>query len=640
MLHRSKPVPRAQDAAWSASAFVFLLSFLCFVLGLPVSAQPSTAGLAPVVIIGNREPTPLDRIVGDVVVIDADRIRASSADSIEDLLRREGGIQLSRNGAPGQSAAVLMRGVAANGTLVLIDGVRVGSATLGQVDFSAISLAQVERIEILRGPASSLYGADAVGGVIQIITRRGSGPLHLTARAALGELHSSAADASVGGSRDGFDYAFGVSREASRGISAIKPDDAFGLFNPDRDGYARTNVQARGGITISPGHRIGASIVESRLRSQFDSSEFAAPTFAPDPSPDFRNRYATRVVALDYRGDMTRDWTTTFRLSGQSDDLLSGANESSRFKTSRRQVTWQNAWMPQKDQQLLAAFERLEETVDANVFAGSLKRHTDALVLGYTGSWGALRLQADGRYDRNSVYGDSTTGKLGVGYAVGPDLTLRAVAGTAFRAPTFNDLYFPGFGVPTVGPEYSRSLEVGLQWRSGDSSAAATLYRNRLRDLIAYEPDRSFCPADPAYDFGCARNVARATLRGATLTAGQRVGSVALRTTVDFLDAKDDSTGQRLPRRAAHQESMAADWSGGLWSASAELLRVGSRPDAGAQLPAYLTVDLQARYKVTANWRLEARLLNAFDRRYETLRDYPALGRQGWLGIRYDGAGL
>ena len=634
MVHQSIAVPRAQAAA--CAAFVFLLfSLLMLGLASAVAAQTTAMGLAPVVVTGNREPTSLDRIVGDVIVIDAERIRASSADSIEELLRREGGIQLSRNGAPGQSAAVLLRGVAANGTLVLIDGVRVGSATLGQVDFSGISLAQVERIEILRGPASSLYGADAVGGVVHIITRRGIGAPHLAARAAVGELHASALDASVSGSGAAFDYALGLSREASRGISAIKAGDAFGLFNPDRDGYARTVAQARAGYTVARGHRIGASVVESRLRSRFDSAEFAA-----GAAPDFRNRYATRVGALDYRGDLSPYWTTTVRISGQSDDLLSGANELSRFKTSRRQFTWQNAWTPVKDQQFLAAFERLEEKVDANVFAASLSRHTDAVVLGYTGSLGFFRLQADGRYDRNSVYGDNTTGKLGVAFDVRPGLTLRAVAGTAFRAPTFNDLYFPGFGVTTVGPEHSRSVEVGLQWRSGESSAGATLYRNRLRDLILYEPDRAFCPSDPSYDFGCARNVARATLRGATLTAGHRFGSVAWRAAVDFLNAKDDATDQRLARRAAHQESVGAEWSGGAWSATADLVRVGARPDAGVRLPGYQTVDLQARYKVAPNWRLEARLLNAFDRRYETLRDYPAVGRQGWLGIRYDGLGL
>ncbi|MDQ6679830.1 MAG: TonB-dependent receptor [Pseudomonadota bacterium] len=609
-----------------------------FVLAGAAAAQPQT--LAPIVVTGTREPTPLDRVIGDVVVIDAEQIRRSSADSLEDLLRREGGIQLSRSGGPGQNAALLLRGSGASSTLVLVDGVRIGSATLGQVDLSAIGLAQIERIEILRGPGSSLYGADAVGGVVQIITRRGTGAPHLAAHGALGELHSSVADASVGGSDPRFDYAASLSRESSRGISAVKPGDSFGVFNPDRDGFARVNAQVRGGLVLAPGHRIGLGVVENRLNSRYDGVEFPPPNFSADASPDFRNHYVTRVTVLDYRGAVSRSWTTTVQVSGQSDDLLSGGAELSRFKTNRQQLIWQNAWRPAKDQQVVAAIERLDEKVEATPYSTSPRRNNTGAVLGYSGSLGDFKVQADARIDHNSTYGDVSTGKVGIAYDVQPGLTLRAVAGTAFRAPTFNDLYFPGFGVSTIGPEHSRSVEAGVQWKADASSASATVYRNRARDLIVFEADRSFCPADRAYDSGCARNVSRATLQGATLSAAHRRGAFAFRATLDFLDAKDAATGERLPRRAAHQESFAVDWSRGAWTAGAALLQVGARPEGGVVLPAYRTVDLQARLRLAANWRLEAKLLNAFDRRYEPQRDYQALGRQGWLGVRYDGAGL
>ncbi|HEX7438490.1 MAG TPA: TonB-dependent receptor, partial [Caldimonas sp.] len=391
-------------------------------------------------IIGTREPTPLDRVVGDVVVIDAERIRASSADSLEDLLRREGGIQLSRNGGPGQSAAILLRGLGASSVLVLVDGVRVGSATLGQVDFAALGLAQIERIEILRGPGSSLYGPDAVGGVVQIITRRGAGTPRFAAHVAFGELHSSSADASVGGSEGQLDYAATISRDASRGISAIKPNDTFGNFNPDRDGFARANVQLRGGYTFAPGHRVGLGVIENRLDAQYDGVEFLPPNFTPDASPNFRNHLRTRVTALDYGGTPAHDWTTTVQLSDQADDLLSGGREQSRFKTGRQQLTWQAAWRPAEGQQLLGAIELLDEKVDATPFTMSPSRHNSAIVLGYTGAFGGFKVQADARHDRNSAYGDVDTGKLGLAFDLQPGLTLRAVAGTAFRAPTFNDL--------------------------------------------------------------------------------------------------------------------------------------------------------------------------------------------------------
>ena len=190
-------------------------------VGLSISsgAQAQT-NLPPVVVVASREPLAQDQITSDVVVIDAQRIRESAADSVEDLLRREAGVQISRNGGPGQSAGVLIRGASSASTLVLIDGVRVGSATLGLVAFNSLSLAQIERIEVLRGPGSSLYGADAVGGVVRITTLRGQGPASFSAHAALGEYGSREGDVAVSGSTGSFDYAASLGHEHSNGVSA------------------------------------------------------------------------------------------------------------------------------------------------------------------------------------------------------------------------------------------------------------------------------------------------------------------------------------------------------------------------------------------------------------------------------------
>ena len=614
-----------------------LCALACLFLVAPLRAQ---SGLAPVVVVATRAPQPLDRVAADVIVIDAERIRDSSADTLEELLRREAGLQLSRNGGPGQNAALFIRGAAANGTVLLVDGVRVGSATLGQAEFEALGLAQIERIEVLRGPGSSLYGADAVGGVVQIFTRRGEGAPRLGAHAAVGGYGSSEGDVSAAGARGDFDYAASLSRERSDGVSALRPNDLFGNFNPDRDGHARSSGQLKFGITPRAGHRIGVSLFESRLNQQFDGSEFAPPDFVQDATADFRNRLVTRVGAIDYRGEFGIALTTSLQLSRSEDDLQSGGNVIDRFVTRREQLTWQNAWKPDADQQLVLAFERLEEKVRSTSFLADVGRGNNGLVLGYSGRFGAQLLQADVRHDASSQFGGVTTGRLGWSLEMARGLRLRALVGTTFRAPSFNDLYFPGFGIAGLRPEHGRSVEIGLAWRQGASSASATLYRNRVRDLIGFEPDRSFCPADPSYDFGCARNVGRARLQGASLAAAQRWNAWSLRGTVDLLEATDEATGQRLARRAAHQESFAADYEAGAWSFGLTVLDVGARPDAGAQLGAYQTLDLQARWRIAPRWRIEARLLNAGDRRIEPLRDYQGLGRQAWLGLRYDARGL
>lgn len=614
-------------------------AWICLACGAPsASVFAQTATLGPVMVTGSREPLPISRLVGDVSVIDAEHIRASAADSIEDLLRREGGIQMSRTGGPGQSAGVMLRGSSASSTVVLIDGVRIGSATLGQTDLSSISLAQIERIEVLRGPGSSLYGADAVGGVVQIITRRGQGPADIALHAAIGSYASSELDGSVSGSSGTFDYAASLSREASDGVSALKPGDQFGFFNPDRDGFKRSSAQFRGGFTFAPGHRVGISVIDSRLRSQFDSAEFDPATAVPDPTPDFRNWFDTRVTSLNYRGAISREWTTSVQASKQADSLRSGGTTFSGYDTSRQQLTWQAAWTPAAGQQFVGAIERLDEDVATDALANAPKRRNDAIVVGYSGAFGRHKWQADVRHDHNSAFGNVDTGKLGWGFDLTPHLSLRAVAGTAFRAPSFNDLYFPGFGVATIRPERSRSVEVGADWRDGDSAVSITLYRNRVRDLIGFEPLAANCPT--GFTSGCAANVSRARLQGATLNASQRVGAFSLHATVDFLDAKDDLTGNRLVRRAAHQETFGVDWSRGPWIIGATVVDVGARPDGLATLAAYQTLDLQARYKATPHCQIEAKLMNATDRQYEPALDYQSLGMQAWLGVRYNGVGL
>ena len=636
--------PRALLAVSSRYSHVFssaLVAALAVATLSTTQAQTPTR-LPPVTVIASREPLPLGQVTSDVVVIDEQRIRESTADSMEDLLRREAGVQLSRSGGPGHAAGILLRGASTSSTLVLIDGVRVGSATLAQVEFEAISLAQIERIEVLRGPGSSLYGADAVGGVVLITTKRGEGPASLSGHAAFGEYGSRTGDVGISGASNGFDYAASISDEKSRGVSTLRPGDQFGNYNPDRDGYNRRTAQARLGYTIAPGHRVAASVIDTRLNSKYDASESGGPPdYLPDPSPNFRTRLNTQVASLSYDGVMNPLWTTRLQLALNEDKSVDGANFPERFVTRRNQYTWQNAFTLAAQQQLVAVIERLEERAESSAFSANKQRHNDSLGLGYSGQFGAHLLSADVRHDDNSAYGHSTTGRLGYGYEIGHGFTTRGLYGTTFRAPSFNDLFYAGYGIDTLRPEHGRSAEVGLNWRDGDSHAALTLYRNKVRDLIqSTYPDRSLCPADPSYDYGCASNVGRARLQGATLSAGHRFGALGLRGTVDLLSAKDMATHTRLNRRAKDQETIDADYQIDSWTLGATLVTVGDRPDGGKRLGGYSTLDLQARWKVTPHWQFEAKVLNVADRDIEPARDYRSPGRQAWLGVRYSGLGL
>lgn len=612
-----------------------LLALACTLTCLAPAAFAQTAA-EPIVVIGTREPLPAARVAADVVVIDAARIASSTADSVEDLLRREAGVQLSRNGGPGANASVFIRGAGSGNVLLLIDGVRVGSASLGQAEFEALSLASIERIEVLRGPASSLYGADGSGGVVQVFTRSGSGVPYASARLAAGGYGAREGSVNAGAKFGDVDLAAGLSHERLDGVSALRPNDRFGNYNPDEDGARRTSAQARLGWQLAKGHRISLSALESRLNAQYDASEYGT-DFSQDPSPDFRNRLDNRTAALDWKADWSADWSTLLRASTQESDSHTGGRSIDHFRTQRRQFDAQATWRPLAGQQLTLAYEALREEVKTDSYEG--RRDNDALVLAYAGTFGPVSLQADFRHDDNEVFGDVDTGRLGVAYALGGGWRVRALAGQSYRAPSFNDLYFPFYGVTTIRPERSKSIEFGIDGRFANGDFSATAWRNRGRDLIAYEADRRFCPPDPGYDFGCAGNIGRARLQGLSLNGGLKAGGWNGRAVIDFVDAKDADTQQRLPRRAAHQATLSVDYDAGAWLVGVSALNVGERPDGGKTLAAYTTLDLRARWRFAPQWQLEAKLLNATDRDIEPARDYQSLGRQAWVGVRWDWSG-
>ena len=594
------------------------------------------AGAQTVVVTGSREPLTPERLAADVAVITAETIAQTRADSLADLLRREAGVQLSRSGGPGQSSGLFIRGTASQTSVILIDGVRVGSATLGSTAVEGLSLANLERIEVLRGPGSSLYGADAVGGVVNLITRQGVPGLQADARLALGGYGGREASAGMRGASGIFDYALSLASERNEGVSALRPGDAFGNYNPDRDGYRLDTLQLRAGIQAAAGHRIGFNLVRTCLNSQYDASEFVPPNFAQDASPDFRTRLGTSVAALDWRGALAGGWTGSARVSRSEDDASSGASETDRFRTVRQRAAAQLAWQTGVVGQLVAALEQQRDEAQSSSYLGDVQRRNTALALELTGAAQALSWQADVRRDDSSDFGGITTARLGGGVTLLPGLRLRALAGSTFRAPSFNDLYFPGYGVATLRPEKGQSVELGLNWRRDTGDAGFTVYRNRVRDLVAFESNPAGCPSGPAYSFGCAANINRAQLQGATLSASQRLGAWAFKAQLDALEARDRDTGSRLARRAAHQGTLGADWSVGAWTVGTTLMRLGARPDGGKTLAAETTVDASVSWRVAAGWTLQAKLNNATDTDLQPVRDYQGLGRQGWLVLRYE----
>jgi vitamin B12 transporter len=598
------------------------------------------AELAQVVVTATRQPTRANELLSDVSVLTREDIeRARSLQTLGELLSQEGGIEFSSLGSPGSSSSIYIRGANAGHTLLLVDGMRVGSATLGEPSVSAIPLSQIERIEILRGSASSLYGSDAIGGVIQVFTRRGEGDAKISAEFATGSYGTKEANAGVSGQAKALHYSLRVGTVDSNGFNSIS-NRTNGQYNKDKDGYDNLNVSAQISVDIASGHEVGVQAFHSRSSNHYDGAYYDA-FFNPRTDFDFRSKTTIESYAAYSKNRITSNWTSLLRVGRSTDDSTDNWSPTahSDFKTHQDQAVWQNDIKLPLGSLLLAA-ESLRQTIDTSDTYTATERTIHSLLGGWTGSLGNHRLQLNSRSDRNSQFGNKTTGGAAYGYQINDQWRGRASLATGFKAPSFNDLYFPdsplfGGGNPNLKPESSRNKEIGLNYETALTNASITLYRNNIDNLIQWRPDD---PSDPFNFSWHPNNVSKARLEGATLTGRHIMGSITLRASADLQNHTDDTTGRQLILRSKHHGAVGFDHRLGQLTWGADMLASGSRYNDAAntqKLGGYATVSLRADYRLDHDLTLFAKAGNIFDREYELRQDYATAGRTLFVGLRY-----
>jgi len=589
-------------------------------------AEPAST----VLVTATRTPQALADVISDSTTIDAEQIARAGAGSIVDLLKRQRGIEVTRNGGAGSSSNVYIRGANSNQSIVLVDGVRIGSSTTGAANWSAIPLTAIDRIEIVYGPLSSLYGANAIGGVIQIFTKKGQGAPAVTGFAGYGSDNTREADATVSGSTGGehsFSYAISAGKEKSDGFSTIRP--GLSSYNPDDDGYDKENVSGQFGLQLAKGVEAGALFLHSRLDAQYDSGLSAY---------DTRSENTIDTASMFARAQLLPSWRSLLQYSETRDK---GANYTSataagytRIDTKQSFITWQNDVTIGADT-LQLLYEHRKEEVDTNGAAAmNRNRNTNSFAASYNARRGAHLLSASARRD-NSVYGNKNTGAIGYGYQFTRALRATASYGTSFRAPTYNELYFPNYGNAANRPEKGRNAEVGLRYDDGVNAMSAGYYRNHLTDMLV---NTNPCPFGGGYTSGCAYNVNRATLEGITLSAATRVMGVNLGANADLQDPQDDTTGKRLIRRAKRHANITADYGAGALKAGVEVELSSARFENAAntvQLGGYGLVNLYATYAFTRDWSALVRWNNVADKQYDLARYYNTPGAKVFAGIRY-----
>ena len=584
-----------------------------------------------VLVTATRSPQALADVISDSITISTEQIAESGAGSIVDLLQRQRGIEIARNGGSGTNGTVFIRGANSNQNLVLVDGVRIGSSTTGAANWSAIPLTAIDHIEIVYGPLSSLYGADAIGGVIQIFTKKGKGAPAFTAFTGYGTDNTREGDVSLSGATGGehsISYAISAGKEKSDGFSATRP--ASSSYNADKDGYDRESAAAQFSLRLAEGHEIGTLLLHSKLDSQYD--------FGSSPY-DVRSAAKLENAAIYSKNQILPIWQSLVQYSQAKDE---GANYSgplasnySQINTKQTTFTWKNDVQIGADVLQLLYDHRKEEVVTNGFKLDNPQRTTNSLAASYNARRGDNLFNASVRRDK-SLYGSKNTGSLGYGYNFTQALRATASYGTSFRAPTYNELYYPGYGNSNNKPELGKSAEIGLRYDSGTTALNASYYHNRLTDLLV---NTTPCPfPGTQYQYGCAYNVNHALLEGLTMGASQQLGRFNLAANVDLQDPKDETSDKRLTRRAKKHGNLMADYSAGALKAGVELELSGDRYEDAAnktRLGGYGLVNLYATYHFNRDWSALIRWNNIGDKQYDLARNYATPMSKLFAGIRY-----
>jgi len=606
-------------------------------LVVPVAAFAADASsdLDGVVVTASRTEQTQNQVLAASTVIDRAEIERLQPRSLADLLRATPGISIANNGGPGKSTSVFLRGTESDHVLVLVDGVKIGSATSGTAAFQDIPVDQIERIEIVRGPYSSLYGSDALGGVIQIFTRHPQGAFVPNVSVGVGSYDTLRGAVGFAGRGTQGWYSVEASHEKTDGINACrgKPSPRGAgcyTYEPDRDGYRNNALSLKGGWRFDEQWDADATATRTEGRNHYDgtSSNFA--------------ESATQVLGGRVRYKPAKDVLVTANV-GRSEDLSTDylyGDYADTFNTHRDLASLQAdiGRVGGATGLTTLGFDWQRDRVvgSTDYFVNARRNH--ALFAQWQQEFGDNSLQASLRRDENSQFGGKTTGSLQYGYALTKSLRVTGSYGTAFKAPTFNDLYYPDYGNPDLQPETSRNWELGLRGTPGWGNWSFSAFQNRIDHLIVFDSSLT----GPLFPFGGANNIDKSRIRGVELSGDTTLGDWRLAGNATWLqpeDRGDDaSRGNLLPRRARRTANIDVDRSFGALSVGASVFGSGYRYDDTAnlhRLGGYALTDLRMAYAIDAAWKVELAAKNVFDRHYETARWFNQPGRNWMLTLRY-----
>ncbi|WP_455230968.1 TonB-dependent vitamin B12 receptor [Geopseudomonas aromaticivorans] len=601
---------------------------LCGVSPFSLAAEPLP--IVPLVVTATRTAQTAEQSLAAVTVIDRAEIERKQAASLPELLRSVPGVSLANNGGPGKSTSLFLRGTESDHLLVLIDGIKVGSATSGSAAFQDLPVELIERIEIVRGPRSSLYGSEAIGGVIQIFTRKGTGAgLKPFFSVGSGSHDSHSGSTGLSGRAGSSWFNLGVSASDTDGIN-VKQRSASG-HEDDRDGYRNLSASLRAGHRFANGLELDGSFLQADAHNDFDS------TTGEDAYSDGKQK----VAGLRARFEPLEPWQVTLQ-AGRSEDKSDAFEDGafySRFDTRRDSLSWQNDVTLAAGHTLVLGVDHQHDEVNGTKSYAEDSRDNDGYFAQYLGGAGRHDWQLALRRDDNQQFGDHETGSVAYGFALSDELRAYASYGTAFKAPTFNELYYPGYGNPALQAEKSKSVELGLNGQHGWGHWSANVYRTQVDDLIS---------SIRVNGKSLAQGVDEARIRGLELQLGSELLGWQWNAGYSLMDAENRSQrssrsgipyyGKDLNRRPAQTVNLDIDRAFGRFSVGSTLYAQDSAYDDlenQDELSGYASLDLRGEYRLDDEWRLQARVSNLLDADYQTAAGYNQPGQAVYFTVRY-----
>ncbi|MBI5406098.1 MAG: TonB-dependent receptor [Nitrospirae bacterium] len=611
-----------------------MLVVLCCALGLlmPGPIYAENVKMDEVVVTATRTEALRSQIPASVTVISRKEIEEGQAATLSELLRDVPGLDVVQQGGAGKTTSIFIRGAESRHTLVLIDGIRVNSPTAGGFDFADLNIGDVERIEIIRSPLSTLYGSDAIGGVIQIITKRGTAS-SATVGFEGGSYGTAKEDISAEVKKDNYDLVLTASRRDVEGFSQASTGS-------ERDSHQNTTLSSRIGLLRKGTTRIDITTRLTESKTDLDG-------WGVD-DPNYQQQRRWSVLGISMASPVSSQWDYRLSLATSNEDLTTFDEDtpSNRFRIHMgiKTVDWQHNIRKEEGHLLTLGYEWQDQSGES---AGAYNKSfsNNALYLQEQKGIGqSVQYLIGLRWDDSTIYESALTYRAGLSYFPTPGVKWHTQYGTGFHGPALNDLFWPddGFSVgnPDLKPEKSRGWEVGVeQALSGALSLSVNYYANVFEDLVQW------APIDPADPFGKwqPQNIAKADSSGIEADAVWVLSpGVQIRGNYTYNDTEDRNTHSYLLRRPLNKYDLALRLGSSVRGhIDMKFLHTGKRFDFDSDfdgkpdsLAAYSRVDLLTAYRISKMTEIFGRIENLFDKGYEEVKGYSTAGVSSYGGLR------